>query len=82
MIIFLIIFFCLQAFVLLCCLAAGNDPASQKISDQEQLEYIRMWMKNMVQDNPAPCLFSLYSTVTLFARFLGLSTSRPLATLT
>ena len=45
MIIFLIIFFCLQAFVLLCCLAAGKDPASQKISDQEQLEYIRMWMK-------------------------------------
>lgn len=43
MIIFLIIFFCLQAFVLLCCLAAGNDPASQKISDQEQLEFIQAW---------------------------------------
>ena len=28
------------------------------------------------------CLLFLYSTVTLFARFLGLSTSRPFATLT
>ena len=45
MIIFLIIFFCLQAIVLLCCLAAGNDPATQKISDQEQLEFIREWKK-------------------------------------
>ena len=33
----LIVFFCLQAFVLFCCLAAGNDPGSQEISDQEQM---------------------------------------------
>lgn len=45
MIFVIIVFFLLQAFVLFCCLAAGNDPGSQKISDQEQLEYIRMWMK-------------------------------------
>ena len=45
MIIFLLIFFCLQSFVLFCCLAAGNDPGSQKISDQEQMDYIRAWMK-------------------------------------
>ena len=41
----LIVFFCLQAFVLFCCLAAGNDPGSQKVSDQEQMEYIKTWMK-------------------------------------
>lgn len=33
----------LQAFVLFCCLAAGNDPASQMLSDQEQIEFIREW---------------------------------------
>ena len=42
----LIVFFCLQAFVRFCCLAAGNDPGSQEISDQEQMEYIQMWMKD------------------------------------
>ena len=42
----LIVFFCLQAIVLFCCLAAGNDPGSQEISDQEQMEYIQMWMKD------------------------------------
>lgn len=45
MILFLLLFFCLQSFVLFCCLAAGNDPASQAVSDEEQLEYIRSWMK-------------------------------------
>lgn len=45
MILFLLLFFCLQSFVLFCCLAAGNDPASQEISDKEQIEYIRNWMK-------------------------------------
>lgn len=42
---FLILFFCLQSIVLFCCLAAGNDPASQAISDMEQMEYIQNWMK-------------------------------------
>lgn len=37
------IFVLLQLFILFCCLAAGNDAASQKISDQEQLDFIREW---------------------------------------
>ena len=45
-ILFLIIFFCLQSFVLFCCVAAGNDPASELISDQEQMDYIKTWMEN------------------------------------
>lgn len=44
-IIMLILFFVLQSFVLFCCLAAGNDPASQAVSDMEQMEYIKSWMK-------------------------------------
>lgn len=43
MIIFLLLFFALQTLVLFCCIAAGNDPVSQAISDQEQMEYIRKW---------------------------------------
>lgn len=42
---YLILFFIMQSAVLLCCLAAGNDVASQTISDMEQIEYIRGWMK-------------------------------------
>ena len=45
-ILFVIIFFCLQSFVLLWCVAAGNDPAYQLISDKEQMDYIRTWMEN------------------------------------
>ena len=44
-IVVLIVFFCLQGFVLFCCLAAGDDPRSQEVSDQEQMEYIEMWME-------------------------------------
>ncbi len=44
-IVVLIVFFCLQGFVLFCCLAAGDDYGSQEVSDQEQMEYIEMWMK-------------------------------------
>lgn len=44
-VILLLLFFGLQSLVLFCCLAAGNDPASQAVSDAEQLEYIRKWMK-------------------------------------
>ena len=43
--IFLILFFLLQILVLFCCLAAGNDPTSQELSDREQMEYIQNWMK-------------------------------------
>jgi len=42
----LIIFFALQTLVLFSCLAAGNDPLSQAISDQEQMEFLAAWEKN------------------------------------
>lgn len=45
MVLLILLFFCLQSLVLFCCLAAGNDAASQAISDQEQLEYIKHWME-------------------------------------
>ena len=40
----ILVFLLFQTFVLLCCVAAGND-ASQEISDQEQMEFIREWKK-------------------------------------
>ena len=43
MILLIVIFFALQAFVLFCCLAAGNDPLSQRISDEVQMEYLASW---------------------------------------
>ena len=33
----ILVFLLFQTFVLLCCVAAGNDAASQEISDQEQI---------------------------------------------
>ena len=39
----ILVFLLFQTFVLLCCVAAGNDAASQEISDQEQMEFIREW---------------------------------------
>ena len=44
----ILVFLLFQTFVLLCCVAAGNDAASQEISDQEQMEFIREW-KNTLQ---------------------------------
>lgn len=44
-ILFLMLFFALQIFILLCCAAAGNDPLSQKLSDEEQLEFLASWKK-------------------------------------
>ena len=41
----ILVFLLFQTFVLLCCVAAGNDAASQEISDQEQMEFIREWKK-------------------------------------
>lgn len=40
MFLFFLVFFGLQIFVLFCCAAAGNDAASQELSDQEQLQFI------------------------------------------
>ena len=34
----ILVFLLFQTFVLLCCVAAGNDAASQEISDEEQIE--------------------------------------------
>lgn len=46
MILLLVIaFFIFQTFVLLCCVAAGDDAGSQEISDQEQIEFIQEWKK-------------------------------------
>ena len=41
----LVLFFIMQSAVLLCCLTAGNDAASQAISDIEQIEYLQGWME-------------------------------------
>ena len=45
MLLFFLVFFGLQIFVLFCCAAAGNDAASQELSDQEQLQFIAEWKK-------------------------------------
>ena len=37
----ILVFLLFQTFVLLCCVAAGNDAASQEISDQEHARYQR-----------------------------------------
>ena len=76
LILFLVLFFLLQALVLFCCLAAGNDPAFRVMN-------IKIEGITAIYDYCTLCFyFYYYSTVTLLARFLGLSTSRPLATLT
>ena len=40
-----ILLFSLLSLVLFCCVAAGNDPVSQALSDQEQMEYLADWSK-------------------------------------
>ena len=45
MIFLILLFFMLQALILLCCIAAGNDPLSEALSDQEQLEFLAQWKK-------------------------------------
>lgn len=45
MILFLLLFFSLQTIILFCCIAAGNDPLSQEMSDQEQMEYLEKWVQ-------------------------------------
>ena len=42
---FILVFLLFQTFILLCCVAAGNDAASQEIADQEQIEFIQKWKK-------------------------------------
>ena len=45
MLLFFLAFFGIQIFILFCCAAAGNDAASQELSDQEQLQFISEWKK-------------------------------------
>lgn len=45
---FILVFLLCQTFILLCCVAAGNDAASQEISDQEQIEFINEWKKTHI----------------------------------
>ena len=40
---FLLLLIVLLTFVLICCIAVGNDPLERLISDREQTEYIRKW---------------------------------------
>lgn len=47
MLLFFLVFFGLQIFVLFCCAAAGNDAASQELSDLEQLQFIAEWKNNI-----------------------------------
>lgn len=49
LIVFLLLFFTFQAFILFCCAAAGNDPASQALSDQEQMEFIARWKEKKAE---------------------------------
>lgn len=44
----ILVFLLFQTFVLLCCVAAGNDAASQEISDQEQMEFIQGMEKKYI----------------------------------
>ena len=41
MLLFFLVFFGIQIFILFCCAAAG----SQELSDQEQLQFISEWKK-------------------------------------
>ena len=44
-ILLIVLFFALQLLVLFCCVAGGNDPYSQFLSDEEQVEYLAHWKK-------------------------------------
>lgn len=50
----LIIFALLHTFILYCCIAVGDDPASRAISDREQMEYIRQWQEQKKTRQPKP----------------------------
>lgn len=64
-IVVLIVFFCLQGFVLFCCLAAGDDPGSQEVSDQEQMEYIEMWMEKKKEESRMTFLWTIINITIL-----------------
>ena len=56
MLLFFLVFFGLQIFVLFCCAAAGNDAASQELSDQEQLQclFVKMAFQS-AKKHPKEC---------------------------
>ena len=74
MLLFFLVFFGLQIFVLFCCAAAGNDAASQELSDQEQLQFIAEWKK---QHQKRPFCFAI-----LFSIHMMIHTSPPLLSFT
>ena len=45
LLVLLILALAVQTLVLFCCAAAGNDPVSRAISDQEQMEFLKAWQK-------------------------------------
>ena len=44
-ILLIVLFFALQLLVLFSCVAAGNDPYSQFLSYEEQVQYLARWKK-------------------------------------
>ncbi len=80
MLLFFLVFFGLQIFVLFCCAAAGNDAASQELSDQEQLQFIAEWKKQHQKRTSAeerPFCFAI-----LFSIHMMIHTSPPLLSFT
>ena len=45
MLLFFLVFFGLQIFVLFCCASEGNYADSMELSDNEQLQFIAEWKK-------------------------------------
>ena len=74
MLLFFLVFFGLQIFVLFCCAAAGNDAASQELSDQEQLQFIAEW-KTSAEERP-------FCFAILFSIHMMIHTSPPLLSFT
>ena len=52
MLLFFLVFFGLQIFVLFCCAAAGNDAASQELSDLEQLGKNNIKKRTSAEERP------------------------------
>ena len=80
MLLFFLVFFGLQIFVLFCCAAAGNDAASQELSDLEQLQFIAEWKKQHQKRTSAeerPFCFAI-----LFSIHMMIHTSPPLLSFT
>ena len=70
MFLFFLVFFGLQIFVLFCCAAAGNDAASQELSDQAQLQFIAVCfailfsIHMMIHTSPPLLSFTIFFIVS------------------